>query len=156
MPTVKKLQITPDRTISVYGLASNKPAAAQRVAVSERGRVWLIDSKGTVRASWFGDIRCTRNYSAQKLVPLTFLQEDDIRALGSLGVIDAGEVIALQRGAFRNDFFQSAFDSIEYDVKALAEAGISVPKTWRKAAEAWANKKADERMAKKFPLTTKQ
>jgi hypothetical protein len=153
MSTVKKIEIDATRSLRVHGLVANKAAAAQRIVVSERGRVWIIDSKDTLRCSRFGELRCERAYfSTLKTVPLRFLQEDDVRALGALGVLYDAEVIALRRTSIRARFFDSEMESIEYDVKRLAGAGISVPRGWRKVAEAHANNKADEKLARKFPV----
>jgi len=152
MPTVKKIEIDANRSLRVKGLVSNKVAAAQRIVVSKRGRVWIIDSKDTLRCSRFGELRCERSYSTTlKTVPLHFLQEDDVRALGALGVLYDAEVIALRRTLIRNRFFESEMESLEDYVKRLAKAGIRVAKGWRKTAEARANTHADERLARKFP-----
>lgn len=152
MSTVKRIKIDQERAINCRGLRSNQSFAPKRACISDRGRAWIIDSAGHVRCSNFGDLRCRRHCgSTVKDVPLNMLDESDIKALGELGVLDAQEVAGLKLTAIHSRVARQAIESIAYDVNSLAEAGISVPKSWKKKAERHAAARADAYMKKSYP-----
>lgn len=150
MPSTKKLDVGDSKSFTVYPLPSNKRIACQNVVIGKNGRAWAIDSKGKLLASQFGDLRVSRGYVGRKTVPIQNLLAQDIVALGELGLIDAAIVEQNKMSAIRAKAFEREIGSIEYDVKSLAEVGISVPKGWKKLAEAHATTKADEYMKRNY------
>lgn len=121
-----------DKRIVVNPLVSTRAVSAVKVVC--RGRsVWALNAKGQVFRAAVGDLR-KRQHRWEDATELT-LTDDDIFALGALGLIDAKATAKLKDEALYRRDYQRRKKWLEGDVEAVRDAGIGLATGWQEKIE---------------------
>lgn len=134
------------QSIAVYPLVTTRAVATTKVVCRHR-RTWAINSKGRIFCSDLGGIRklVHRWEHGDELS----LSDDDVFALGALGVIDGKTLAKIKSEAeYRRDF-KHRKKWIEGDVESVRDAGIALEAGWKAKVEAKAHAYAKKRQTER-------